>query len=178
MRKMSMLGKLVIASCIASALFGAATANARSLDEIMKSKTLIVGVNPNLPPLGVYDDKNQISGFDATVAKKIADSMGVKLELVAVGSNDRVPFIMSDKIDAVMGGMTRNDDRMKVVDFTDPVNTEVLGILTTDKKPYKKWQDLNDPAVKLVQEKPGLIQSRANKSTQERFDEIEETFNQ
>ncbi|GAB2942360.1 transporter substrate-binding domain-containing protein [Hafnia psychrotolerans] len=151
MSEISMLKKLVITSCIVSALFGTATANARSLDEIMKSKTLVVGVNPNLPPLGVYDDKNQISGFDATVAKKIADSMGVKLELVAVGSNDRVPFIMSDKIDAVMGGMTRNDDRMKVVDFTDPVNTEVLGILTTDKKPYKKWQDLNDPSVKLVQ---------------------------
>lgn len=151
MNKISKLGKLVIAGCIASALFGATSANARSLDEIMQSKTLIVGVNPNLPPLGVYDDKNQISGFDATVAKKIADSLGVKLELVAVGSNDRVPFIMSDKIDAVMGGMTRNDDRMKVVDFTDPVNTEVLGILTTDKKPFKKWQDLNDQSVKMVQ---------------------------
>lgn len=151
MSKIKALGRICIASCIASIMFGAATANARSLDEIMKSKTLIVGVNPNLPPLGVYDEKNQISGFDATVAKKIADSMGVKLELVAVGSNDRVPFIMSDKIDAVMGGMTRNDDRMKVVDFTDPVNTEVLGILTTEKKPYTKWQDLNDPSVKLVQ---------------------------
>ena len=151
MIKISTLGRLVIATCITSALFGAATANARSLDEIMKSKTLIVGVNPNLPPLGVYDDKNQISGFDATVAKKIADSMGVKLELVAVGSNDRVPFIMSDKIDAVMGGMTRNADRMKVVDFTDPVNTEVLGILTTDKKAYKDWHDLNNPSVTLVQ---------------------------
>jgi polar amino acid transport system substrate-binding protein len=58
---------------------------------------------------------------------------------------------MTDKIDAVMGGMTRNADRLKVIDFTDPVNTEVLGVLTTQAKPYTDWMQLNDPAVRLVQ---------------------------
>jgi polar amino acid transport system substrate-binding protein len=151
MKRPQALSHLLTAGLIACAVFGSMNASARSLDEIMQSKTLIVGVNPNLPPLGVYDEKNEISGFDVAVAQKIADSMGVKLELVPIGSNDRVPFILSDKIDAVMGGMTRNADRLKVVDFTDPVNTEVLGILTTEGKPYKSWEELNDPAVRLVQ---------------------------
>ncbi len=151
MFKISTLGKFAGAGVISLLMLSSFGAQARTLQQIMDSKTLIVGVNPNLPPLGVYDAKNQISGFDATVAQKIADQMGVKLELVAVGSNDRVPFIMSDKIDAVMGGMTRNDQRMQVVDFTDPVNTEVLGILTTNKTSYKNVQQLNDSSVRLVQ---------------------------
>ncbi|ATA20463.1 amino acid ABC transporter substrate-binding protein (PAAT family) [Gibbsiella quercinecans] len=151
MKRSGTFSRLMAVSCIACALFGATQANARSLEQILDSKKIIIGVNPNLPPLGVYDEKNEISGFDASVAHKIADSLGVKLELVAIGSNDRIPFILSDKIDAVMGGMTRNADRMKVVDFTDPVNTEVLGILTTESKPYKDWHQLNDPAVRLVQ---------------------------
>jgi len=62
-----------------------------------------------------------------------------------------VPFLMTDKIDAVMGGMTRNAERSRVIDFTVPVNTEVLGVLTTQAKPYTDWRQLNDPAVHLVQ---------------------------
>jgi polar amino acid transport system substrate-binding protein len=151
MRSPSTLSRLFTAGIVACALLGAMDASARSLDEIMASKKIIFGVNPNLPPLGVYDAQNNIDGFDVTVARKIADSLGVKLEIVPIGSNDRVPFLMADKIDAVMGGMTRNADRLKVVDFTNPVNTEVLGVLTTESKPYTDWTQLNDPAVRLVQ---------------------------
>jgi polar amino acid transport system substrate-binding protein len=58
---------------------------------------------------------------------------------------------MADKVDVVSGGMTRNPDRLKVIDFTDPVNTEVLGVLTTAGTPYRDWKQLNDPTVRLVQ---------------------------
>lgn len=149
--KPSMLGRMLAATVAAAALFGSTGAHARTLDEILASKKIVFGINPNLPPLGTYDAKNNIDGFDVSVARKIADGLGVKLEIVPVGSNDRVPFLMTDKIDAVMGGMTRNADRMKVIDFTDPVNTEVLGVLTTAGKPYKDWTQLNDPSVRLVQ---------------------------
>src|ERR1700761_419993 len=145
------LSRMLAAGLAACALLGSLDASARTLDEILASKTIVFGINPNLPPLGVYDAKNNIDGFDVSIAKKIADSLGVKLEIVPVGSADRVPFLMSDKIDAVMGGMTRNADRLKVIDFTDPVNTEVLGVLTTQDKPYKDWTQLNDPSVRLVQ---------------------------
>lgn len=142
----------VLAICLAaSAILGTMDASARTLDEILASKKIVFGINPNLPPLGTYDAKNNIDGFDVNVAKQIADGLGVKLEIVPVGSNDRIPFLMTDKIDAVMGGMTRNPDREKVIDFTNPVNTEVLGILTTQGKPYTDWTQLNDPNVRLVQ---------------------------
>jgi len=145
------LGRMLAAGIAACALLGSLDAGARTLDEILASKKIVFGINPNLPPLGSYDAKNNIDGFDVNIARKIADSLGVKLEIVPVGSNDRVPFLMTDKIDAVMGGMTRNADRLKVIDFTDPVNTEVLGVLTTQDKPYKDWTQLNDPSVRLVQ---------------------------
>lgn len=151
MKPSIMLGRLLAAGLAACALLGSIDASARTLDEIIASKKIVFGINPNLPPLGTYDAKNNIDGFDVAIARKIADSLGVKLEIVPVGSNDRVPFLMADKIDAVMGGMTRNADRLKVIDFTDPVNTEVLGVLTTQDKPYKDYMALNDASVRLVQ---------------------------
>ncbi|MBR8319634.1 MULTISPECIES: transporter substrate-binding domain-containing protein [Burkholderia cepacia complex] len=145
------LSRLLAAGLAAVALIGAFPAHARSLQEILESKKIVFGINPNLPPLGLYDAKNTIDGFDVSVARKLADALGVKLEIVPVGSADRVPFLMADKIDAVMGGMTRNPDRLKVVDFTDPVNTEVLGVLTTQATTFKDYTQLNDPSVRLVQ---------------------------
>lgn len=126
-------------------------AEARPLQDILKSGTLRVGINPTLPPLGKYDDKNQIAGFDVDFANRIATMLGVKLEVVPVGSPDRIPFVVSGKIDFVMGAMTRNPERAKTIDFTIPVHTEVFGVLTTEGKPYKSYKDLDNPQTTMVQ---------------------------
>ena len=135
-----------------AALLGSPTSSsARTLDEIIASKKIVFGVNPTLPPLGIFNDKNEIDGFDVDVARKIGELLGVKTEIVQVGSPDRIPFVSSGKIDAVLGAMTITPERQKVIDFTVPLHTEVLGVLTTKGKPYKDWMELNDPAVKLVE---------------------------
>jgi polar amino acid transport system substrate-binding protein len=141
----------------AAALIGAAVmvlaspSEARTLDEIVKSGVIRVGVNPTLPPLGKFDEKNDIVGFDVDFAAEIAKMLGAKLEVVQVGSPDRIPFVASGKIDFVMAAMTRNPERAKVIDFTVPVHTEVFGVLTTEGKPFQAWQDLNRPEVTLIQ---------------------------
>lgn len=143
--------KYAVGLLAAVAVLASAPASARTLDEILKSGKIQVGVNPAYPPLALYDQKNEIAGFDVDIAKKIADLLGVKLELVVVTSPNRIPFVTSGKIDFVMGAMTRTPDRAKVIDFTTPIHTEVLGVLTTAGKSYKHWRDLNDPAVRLVE---------------------------
>lgn len=147
----SILRSAAVAAVAAVACLASVNANARSLDEILSSKKLIVGVNPTLPPLGLFNDKNQIDGFDVEVSKRLADMLGVELQVVQVGSPDRIPFVQSGKIDMVLGAMTRNPDRAKVIDFTVPVHSEVFGVLTTKAKPYTDWKELNDESVKLVQ---------------------------
>ena len=142
----------VLAGAAAAALLlTPVNAEARSLDEILSSKKLVVGVNPTLPPLGKYDEKNEIVGFDVDVSMKLAEMLGVELEVVKVGSPDRIPFVASGKIDYVMGAMTRNPKRAQIIDFTVPAHTEVFGVLTTEGKPYAHWKDLNASGVKLVQ---------------------------
>jgi len=126
-------------------------AHARTLDEILSAKTIVAGVNPTLPPLGLFNDKNEIDGFDVDISRRLAKMLGVELKVVKVSSPDRIPFVSSGKVDFVMGGMTRNPERAKVIDFTVPVHTEVLSVLTTEEHPYSSWKDLNSNKVKLVQ---------------------------
>jgi len=114
------------------------SAQARSLDEILKSGVLKMGVNPGLPPLAKYNEKNELVGFDADIGAKLAEMLGVELELVKVGSPDRIPFVSTGKIDIVMGALTRNYKRQLIVDYTVPVHTEVFGALTTSKKTIQR----------------------------------------
>jgi len=126
-------------------------AHARTLDKIITDKTLVVGVNPTLPPLGEYDSQNKVVGFDVDVAKRIAKMLGVKLKLVNVTSSDRIPFVVSGKVDIVMGAITRTPARAKVIDFTVPIMTESLSVLTFADKSFKSWRDLNTSKVTLVE---------------------------
>ncbi len=143
---------LMGAAVALAATFGiSGQAQARSLDEILSSGTLKVGVNPTLPPLGTYDETNQIAGFDVDFSQAIADMLGVELEIVQVGSPDRIPFVASGRIDYVMGAMTRNPERAKVIDFTVPVHTEVFGVLTTEDKGFTDWKELDTSDVTMVQ---------------------------
>jgi polar amino acid transport system substrate-binding protein len=134
-----------------AALVTPSTVNARTLDEILASGTLKVGVNPALAPLGMYDEKNEIAGFDVDYSQKLADMLGVTLEVVQVGSPDRIPFVASGKIDIVMGAMTRNPERAKIIDFTLPVHTEVFGVLTLKENIVSDWKELDRPDVTFVQ---------------------------
>lgn len=148
LKRFAMAGAVAM---IATGLMTPGAADARSLDEILSSGSLKVGINPTLPPLGLYDEKNQIAGFDVDYSQKLADMLGVELEVVQVGSPDRIPFVASGKIDIVMGAMTRNPERAKIIDFTLPVHTEVFGVLTTKDKAISDWKELDNPDVTLVQ---------------------------
>ncbi len=146
---------LGIALALATLMTGAAqitgAAQARSLDDILSAGELKVGVNPNYPPTAMYDDKNQLVGFDIDVSTKLAAMLGVKVTFVTVDPNSRVPFITSGRIDIVMGGMTRTPDRAKLIEFTLPVMTESLGALSIEGKPFKSLGDLDKDTVTLAE---------------------------
>ncbi len=148
---MKHLAAVAVLAALTTGLAIAGSAQARSLDAILSAGELRVGVNPNYPPTAMYDDKNQLVGFDVDVSKKLAAMLGVKVTYVTVDPNSRVPFITSGRIDIVMGGMTRTPDRAKLIDFTVPIMTESLGALSVEGKPYKTLMDLDKPSVTLAE---------------------------
>jgi polar amino acid transport system substrate-binding protein len=143
--------KWFVGCVVLMVVFGASMAQARTLDDVIKAGEIRVGINPTLPPLGIFNEKNEIDGFDRELAAEIAKRLEVELKVVQVGSPDRIPFVAADKIDFVMGAMTRTSARAKVIDFTNPVHTEVLGVLTTDKITYSDYKDFNREDITLVQ---------------------------
>ena len=106
-------------------------AEAHSLDDILSAKKLVVGINPNLPPLGRFNDKNEIEGFDVDVANKLGQCSGSRCRSSRSTRADRVPFLATGKADLVLGALTRTPDRAKVIDFSLPIQTEAISAITT-----------------------------------------------
>lgn len=150
-----MLKSMITAALVAIGMTGFAasieSASARSLDDIMSSGVLRVGVNPSLPPRALFDPNNNVVGFEPDVAARIAEMLGVKLELVSVGSPDRIPFVASGRIDIVMGAMARTPERAKVIDYTVPLHTASFGIVAPSDSTIETIEDLNDANITLVQ---------------------------
>lgn len=147
-RKLAQWGAAALLA--AAPLLAAPDAQARSLDQIIQSGTINVGVNPNFPPMSSYGQTNEFEGFDIDIANKIAAALGVKAEFVPTETAQRVPFLVSDRIDISLGALTRSAERAKLIDYTVPLHTEAMAVLTTDKVTAAKWQDLDTDAVTLV----------------------------
>ena len=62
-------------------------------------------------------------GYDVTIAKKLAKSLGMEVEIVKYDWDNLIPGLMQNEIDVVIAGMTATEDRKEVVDFTDPYYT-------------------------------------------------------
>ncbi|MGG5809665.1 transporter substrate-binding domain-containing protein [Falsiroseomonas sp. CW058] len=131
-----------------------AAAGARPLEQVLSSRRLRAGINPTLPPFGTFNERNQIDGFDADIAREIARRMNVELEIVQVGSPDRIPFLQADRIDIVLGAITRTVERALVIDYTVPLHTQSVVVLTKQSGtavPINQPSDLNNRQARLVQ---------------------------
>jgi polar amino acid transport system substrate-binding protein len=127
------------------------SAEAKTLDEIIKDGVLRVGINPNSPPFSSRDASGNWQGFDIAVANKLGEELKVpKVEMVPTLTAQRVPFLVADTIDISLGGLTRNSERAKLIEYTVPLHTEVMGVMTTDKVDVKSWKDFDDAKYTLV----------------------------
>ena len=138
---------LLIALFVAAA---STTAAARTLDEIISDGTLRIGVNPNFPPMSSFGMTNQLEGFDIDVGRRVADALGVKAEFVTTEAAQRVPFLVSNRIDIALGAMTRTPERAKLIGYTIPLHSEAMGVITTDKVDIQSWEELNRSDITLV----------------------------
>jgi polar amino acid transport system substrate-binding protein len=121
--------KIAAALLFGAGLTGAAPASADALNDIHGRKKMLVGIDLGIAPFGMTDERMQPQGSDVDVARQIAKDMGVELEIVPVTGPNRVPYLMTKKVDMVISVFSITPEREKVIAFSKPygVNQLVLG---------------------------------------------------
>lgn len=90
------------------------------LDRIVDDGKITVAVFSDVVPFGYTDEKNELTGIDVDVARGIAEALDVEIEFVATTNANRIPFLLTEKVDAVVAAFSMNAERRLVVEYSDP----------------------------------------------------------
>jgi polar amino acid transport system substrate-binding protein len=112
---------------ILGALALAPVAHADVLDTVMASGPLRVAVVQDYPPFGSIGADMKPVGYDIEIASMLSKSMGLKVELVAVSSANKIPYLLARKADILLN-IGKNAEREKVVDFSEPYAPYYIGV--------------------------------------------------
>lgn len=84
---------------------------------------LIMSTNATFPPYEMTDDSGKIVGIDVDVAQAIADKLGLELVVDNMEFTAALEAAQNGKADMVMAGVTVNESRLAVMDFSDTYAT-------------------------------------------------------
>lgn len=128
----------------------APVASAQTADEIRKKGTLTVGLLVDFPPYGTVDASNNPDGYDADVARLLAKDLGVKLNLVPVTGPNRIPFLLTNKVDVLVASLAVTPERAKQVQFSRPYSAATIVLYGAKKANIKTPADLKGVRVAVA----------------------------
>ena len=126
------------------------SALAQTIDEIKKKGSLTVGMLVDFPPYGTVDAQNNPDGYDADVAKLLAKDLGVKLNLVPVTGPNRIPFLLTNKVDVLVASLAVTPERAKQVQFSRPYSAATIVLYAPKKMNIKGPADLKGVRVAVA----------------------------
>ena len=156
MKKMiAMLLALVMALSLAACGEKANDGNNDTDTDNDTAKTeLVLGTSADYAPFEFMypDDSGEMvyGGIDVSVAKYIADEMGLSLEVENMGFDYLLTSLDKGDFDIVLAAMEAAPDRLENADFSDPYDTDVPPaiLVKADKADqYKTLADLNGKSV-------------------------------
>ena len=85
---------------------------------IQQKGTLVVGIT-EFAPMDYKDENGQWIGFDADLAKLVAERLGVEIQFVVIDWGQKINELDSKAIDVVWNGMTLTDGVMSAMACTN-----------------------------------------------------------
>ena len=118
------------------------TASAQSLADLKKKGKITVGMLVDFPPYGILNTSNQPDGYDADVAKLLAKEWGVTADIVPVTGPNRIPFLLTNKVDMLIASLAITPERAKQVLFSKPYSAASIVLYGATKTAIKGPADL------------------------------------
>ncbi|QKK22067.1 transporter substrate-binding domain-containing protein [Rhizobium hidalgonense] len=145
---MNALMKLRYTATAAIAVFGilAGAAQADELADIKAAGEINIGIFSDFPPFSSASADMSIKGYDIDVAQKIADGLGVKLNLVSVTGQNRIAYLNDDRVDLLMS-VGYSKERAEVIDFAAPYAPYYIAVIGPAALKVSGKEDLADKTV-------------------------------
>lgn len=98
-------------------------------DAAAKTK-LVVATSPDFPPFESLEG-SEVVGIEVDILKKVAEKMGMELDLQQMDFDSVIPGVQAGKFDVGMSGITVTDKRKENVDFSSVYFMAAQAIVVT-----------------------------------------------
>lgn len=116
-----------------------------SLQSVLDSKVLRVGMCPEYPPFESINENNEIVGFDPSLAAAIAEEMGIEAEFVNTPWEGLIAGVNNGNFDVIMSAMSPEEatSATDAVELSDNYYTlaDVI-VVKADNEEIKTKEDL------------------------------------
>lgn len=103
---------------------------ADKLDDIIASGVLRCAVVLDFPPMGSRDANNNPQGFDVDTCNDLAKALGVTAEIVETPFPERIPALISGRVDVGVASTSDTLERAKTVGFSIPYFAFTFNVVT------------------------------------------------
>ncbi|MGX7106538.1 ABC transporter substrate-binding protein [Hutsoniella sourekii] len=138
--------KLVVLSGVVCGLGVHPLVQAKELAGIQEAGEIIMGTENQYPPfewIVIEDGKESLVGIDVELGKYIADKLKVQLVEDVRVFDALIPSLKAGKVDMVIAGLTRTEERAKQFDFSEPYYQSYAEFLVSSEQ-AKNYQALED----------------------------------
>ena len=110
---------------------------------IQDKGTLVVGIT-EFAPMDYQDENGQWIGFDADLARKVAEALGVEVEFSVIDWNNKLMELDSRTVDCLWNGMTITDEITGGASATNPyaTNAQVVVLKADVAEEYQTVESL------------------------------------
>ncbi|MCA3260583.1 MAG: ABC transporter substrate-binding protein [Telmatospirillum sp.] len=155
-----------LAAGAAAALPKRARAQARiAPPNIIKAGTLVMSINPTLPPLQFVDDRGQLQGMRVELGNEVAKRLGLTPEYIRIEFSAMVPGLAAKRWDMINTGIFWTEERSRLM-YMVPYEQAAVSFLAARGNPLgiSKIQDL---AGRRVSVELGGIEERRTREVSE-----------
>lgn len=90
------------------------------IDRIRSRGELVLGTPGDFPPFSVASAQGELIGFDISLARELARTMGVNLRIERVAFSELTPALLDGEVDLIMTGISITARRNMEIAFVGP----------------------------------------------------------
>lgn len=129
-----------------------ADTSSQQIEKIKKAGVLKVGVKQDVPNFGYYSaESGDYEGMEIEIARKIAKSLGVKIEFTPVTAQTREAVMDNGQVDIVIATYTITPERQANYNFSTPYYTDEIGFLVNKSTGISSIKDLDGMTIGVAQ---------------------------
>lgn len=112
------------------------------LEKIQKDGKIVIGMMGTYPPYNFINESKEADGFDADIAREVAERLGVEAEIVTGEFSGLIEGLQRNKFDALISQVTITEDRKTAMDFSAPyIKNAVQVVVKSDNSEVQSTKD-------------------------------------